>query len=472
MSITEPLRRNESAAFEPVAIVGRGCVLPDALDPETFWHNVRDGRSSLGPVPEGRWRLDRERATGTVDDHLDRTWTDVGGYVRGFDEVFDPSGLLVPAGTFDGLDPLFAWVVQGVRQALREAGLDRPSDRTGLVLGNLLCPTDLGARYAEHVLRGLDPASVLAGLPVQAGPAPDPRNRFSAGLPAQLAAQALGLGAGGFSVEAACASSLYAVQLACERLHEGSADVVVAGGVNRIDNLFQHVGFCGLNAVSRSGRSRPLHREADGLLHGEGAAFVALMRLSDALATGTEVLAVVRGIGLSNDGRGQGLLSPTEEGQQRAMRLAYELAGVDPATVSLVECHATGTPVGDAAEVRSTAAVLAEADDVPIGSVKSNLGHLLAPAGAAGLLKVVGALRAGVRPPSLHADDPLPALAGTPLRVLQQAEPWSGPRRAAVSSFGFGGTNAHLLLEDAPAAGTRAPRSRGRRTDDEVVLVA
>nr|WP_284289555.1 polyketide synthase [Angustibacter aerolatus] len=324
VSITEPLRRNESAAFEPVAIVGRGCVLPDALDPETFWHNVRDGRSSLGPVPEGRWRLDRERATGTVDDHLDRTWTDVGGYVRGFDEVFDPSGLLVPAGTFDGLDPLFAWVVQGCgRRCARRGSTARPTARAWCSATCCAPPTSAPATPST-CCAGSTRRPCWPGCRCRRGRRPTRATGSRPVCPPSLAAQALGLGAGGFSVEAACASSLYAVRLACERLHEGSADVVVAGGVNRIDNLFQHVGFCGLNAVSRSGRSRPLHREADGLLHGEGAAFVALMRLSDALATGTEVLAVVRGIGLSNDGRGQGLLSPTEEGQQRAMRLAYE----------------------------------------------------------------------------------------------------------------------------------------------------
>lgn len=171
------------------------------------------------------------------------------------------------------------------------------------------------------------------------------------------------------------------------------------------------------------------------------------MRLSDARAAGLSVLGVIRGVGLSNDGRGAGLISPAEEGQVRAMRLAYEAAGVAPGTVSLVECHATGTPVGDAVEARGMAQVFGAGADVPIGSVKSNVGHLLASAGVAGLLKVLGALRAGVRPATLGAELPLDALAGTPLRVLTAPEPWSGPRRAAVSAFGFGGTNAHLVVD-------------------------
>ncbi|MFF2941608.1 beta-ketoacyl synthase N-terminal-like domain-containing protein [Streptomyces niveus] len=435
--------------FEPIAVVGRGCVLPDALDPDTFWENIAAGRTSLSAVPdEDRWRLPRRWAMGTVDDHLDRTWTDVGGYVRGFESVFDPGGFRIAPERILSLDPLFHWVMYGVRQALTEAGREGPLPRAGLVLGNLSYPTPTGAVYAEHVwLSAQQPVLRDALLAGERRRRPDARNRFSSGLPARLAARALGLGAGAWSLDAACASSLYAVKLACDRLHDGTADLMVAGAVSRADPLYLHVGFCGLSATSRTGRSRPFHRDADGLVHGEGAGFVALMRLSDARAAGLPVLGVIRGVGLSNDGRGAGLISPAEEGQVRAMRLAYEAAGVAPGTVSLVECHATGTPVGDAVEARGMAQVFGAGADVPIGSVKSNVGHLLASAGVAGLLKVLGALRAGVRPATLGAELPLDALAGTPLRVLTAPEPWSGPRRAAVSAFGFGGTNAHLVVD-------------------------
>ncbi|MGW1401019.1 beta-ketoacyl synthase N-terminal-like domain-containing protein [Streptomyces sp. NPDC002405] len=434
--------------FEPIAVVGRGCVLPDALDPDTFWDNVAAGRTSLSAVPEGRWRLPRHWAMGSVDDHLDRTWTDVGGYVRGFESVFDPSGFRIAPERILSLDPLFHWVMYGVRQALTEAGREGPLPRAGLVLGNLSYPTPSGAAFAEHVwLSAQRPPLRDALLTGERRERPDARNRFSSGLPARLAARALGLGAGAWSLDAACASSLYAVKLACDRLHDGTADLMVAGAVSRADPLYLHVGFCGLSATSRTGRSRPFHRDADGLVHGEGAGFVALMRLSEARAARLPVLGVIRGVGLSNDGRGAGLISPSEEGQVRAMRLAYDAAGVAPETVSLVECHATGTPVGDAVEARGMARVFGAGADVPISSVKSNVGHLLASAGVAGLLKVLGALRSGVRPATLGAERPLEALAGTPLRVLTAPEPWSGQRRAAVSAFGFGGTNAHLVVD-------------------------
>ncbi|MFE2292984.1 beta-ketoacyl synthase N-terminal-like domain-containing protein [Streptomyces sp. NPDC059452] len=478
--------------FEPIAVVGRGCVLPGALDPDTFWENIAAGRMSLSAAPADRWRLPRRWAMGSVADHLDRTWTDVGGYVHGFESVFDPGGFHLAPERIASLDPLFHWVLYGVRQALTEAGRTGPLPRGGLVLGNLSYPTTAGAAFAEHVwLSAQRPALRDALLTGERRTRPDARNRFSSGLPAHLAARALGLGAGAWSLDAACASSLYAIKLACDRLHDGTADLMVAGAVSRPDPLYLHVGFCALAATSRTGRSRPFHRDADGLVHGEGAGFVALMRLSRARAAGLPVLGVIRGVGLSNDGRGSGLVSPSEEGQVRAMRLAYGRAGVAPESVSLIECHATGTPVGDTVEARGMARVFGAADDMPIGSAKSNIGHLLAPAGVAGLLKVVGAMRAGVRPATLGAGRPLDALAGTPLRVLAEAEEWAGPRRAAVSAFGFGGTNAHVIVDDPedappspvrragpaaapapePAPAPAAPDTTGARTPVAIVAI-
>jgi len=197
-----------------------------------------------------------------------------------------------------------------------------------------------------------------------------------------------------------------------------------------------------LGALSPTGCSRPFHAEADGLIPAEGAALLALRRLEDARRDGDRILGVIRGIGLGNDGRGRGLLVPSQEGQVRALRAAYAAAELSPSDVSLVECHATGTGVGDAVEIRALAEVCAgRREPLPIGSLKANLGHLITAAGAAGLIKVLGAFRAGVRPPTPSLDSITPVLDGTPLRVLRAAEPWNDPvpRRAAVSAFGFGG---------------------------------
>jgi acyl transferase domain-containing protein/3-hydroxymyristoyl/3-hydroxydecanoyl-(acyl carrier protein) dehydratase len=398
---------------EPIAIVGRGCVVPGAYDPDTFWGNVAAGQCSIDQASRG-------------------------GFVRDFDRFFDPSGFAADVEQIMRLDPLYRWVLHAGRQALREAGYPvvTPSD-AGLVLGNLSYPSAGLVTFAEHVWR--------AG---RASPDVDPRNRFSSGLPAHFAARALGLGAGGFALDAACASALYAMKIACDRLRDGTASLMVAGAVSCPDRPLVDGGFRGLGAVSPTGRSRPFHRAADGLVPSEGAALVALMRLGDAVGAGVPILGVIRAIGLSNDGRAGGLLAPAQEGQERAMRLAYAAAGVPARSVSLVECHATGTPVGDEVEVRSMARMFADCDDLPIGSAKSNVGHLLTAAGGAGLLKVLGAMRARARPRSLCADDPIDALDGTPLRLLAEPEDWPGPRRAAVSAFGFGGTNAHLVVDE------------------------
>ncbi|WP_370942301.1 beta-ketoacyl synthase N-terminal-like domain-containing protein [Amycolatopsis sp. cg5] len=421
-----------SSPGEPIAVVGRGCVLPGACDPDGFWDVVANGETALRTVPSGYWGVPAASVLGGngEDGH---TRTDVGGYVTGFSSMFDPGAYRLPANLVTELDPVFQWVLHGAGAALREAGQDALTARAGLVLGNLSYPSAGLSRYAEAVWREVA--------------RPHPYNRFCSGLPAQVAARGLGLGLGGYAIDAACASSLYAIALACRRLQDGKADLMVAGGVNAADDLFLHVSFSSLSALSGTGRSRPFHRAADGLVPAEGAAFLALMRLSDAIAADAEIHGVIRGVGLSNDGTEGGFLVPSEEGQRRAMLAAYQAAGVSPDTVGLVECHATGTPVGDAVEARSTARFFAGSSDVPVGSVKSNIGHAITAAGGAAMLKVLGALRHGIRPPTLSADEPIPELDGTPLRLVRETEEWTGPRRAAVSAFGFGGNNAHLVID-------------------------
>jgi acyl transferase domain-containing protein/3-hydroxymyristoyl/3-hydroxydecanoyl-(acyl carrier protein) dehydratase len=461
-------------SFEPIAVVGRGCALPGALDPDVFWRNVAGGRVSLTPAPEQRWRAPRPLTTHARDLPLG----EVGGFVHGFDEVFDPRGFQLPEQDVRALDASFQWVLHSARAALAEAGWDvsdgSPRPRGGLILGTLASPTASMALYGEHVwLSGIRQEIRTALLPgAPSGPAPDPRNRFAAGLCAQLAARAVGLG-DGYGLEAACASSLYTIKLACDRLHDGSADLMLAGAFNGTDTLLLHLAFQEVSALSRSGRSRPFDRDADGLVPAQGAAIVALMRLSDALAEGVPVLGVLRGVGLSNDGRAGGLLTPDEDGQIRAMRLAYEGAGIAPESVSLVECHATGTALGDAAEVRSMRRFFGDDRDLAIGSVKANIGHTFAVAGLAGLLKMLGALATGVRPATPGLGERTEVLEDSGLRVLTEPELWTGPRRGAVSAFGFGGNNAHLIVEAwDPAASPAAARPARPAALVEVAVVA
>ncbi|WP_322857901.1 beta-ketoacyl synthase N-terminal-like domain-containing protein [Mycobacterium shigaense] len=427
--------------FEPIAIVGQGCVLPGGLNPDELWTTVCEGRDVLGSPRPDYWGVSPTRVLRDQRDgsYLDHTWSDRGGYVRGFEDVFDGRGLLLGAADLDGLDPLYLWAIEAARQALASAGWTAGAipGSAGVVLGNLSYPTKSMTDLAEKFWRGT-------------GHGIDWRNRFMSGLPAHLIANALGLTAGAAALDAACASSIYAIKLACDRLHDGTADVMLAGGVNGASDLLLHVGFSALQALSRTGRSRPFHQGADGLVPAEGAAILILRRLDDAIAAGQTILGVIRGIGLSNDGRGRGLLVPSQDGQERAMQAAYQMADLEPQDISLVECHATGTSRGDLTELMSMARIFAGMANVPIGSLKSNLGHSITASGAAGAIKVLAAMRAGVRPPTLHVDDPLPFIAGSPFRLLEAAEPWVcvGPRRAAINNFGFGGNNAHLLLEE------------------------
>lgn len=442
--------------FEPIAIVGQGCVFPGGLNPDELWTTISEGRDVLGAPPEGYWGVDpanimREHISGPCFDH---TWSDLGGYVRGFDDVFDADGFMLAADSLRNLDPLCQWTMYAARQAIESAGwqVGTVPGRAGVVLGNLSYPTHTMAALAATVWRA-------------EATAVDWRNRFNSGLPAHLVARALGLTAAAFSLDAACASSLYAIKVACDRLHDGRADIMLAGGANRADALFLHVGFSALQALSRAGKSRPFHRQADGLVPAEGAGFVALRRFDDALASGQQILGLIRAVGVANDGRSSSLLTPSPEGQERAMRSAYDMADLDPHDISMIECHATGTPLGDLTELKSMTRIFSKCEDLPIGSLKSNLGHSITASGMGGLIKVVAAIRAKLRPPTLHVEDPVPFIAKSPFRLLTTAESWtsSGPRRAAVNNFGFGGNNAHLIVEEwlQPAAPTvSAPRWR------------
>eukprot|EP01035_Chromulina_nebulosa_P036962 gene36962-49869_t len=363
-----------------------------------------------------------------------------GGYVTGFEKLFDPAAYRLDPARLAPLDPLCHWLLHVGREALRDAGLDSAAPLTGgAIIGNLSYPTYGLNDWAWHVwseqLRATRPD--LRRLPLT----PTRLNSFMSGLPAALLCESLNFSRGGFTVDAACASSLYAIKYACDWLNEGRADVMVAGGVARVHGLTIHAGFTTLQALSPTGQSRPFHAQADGLVPSEGAAVVVLKRLEDAQRDGSRILGVIRGIGLSNDGRGgSSLLVPAASGQVRAMSAAYAMSGLQPADIDAIECHATGTSVGDATELRSCAEVFAGTRTVALGSLKSNLGHLLPVAGVAGLIKVLQSMAHGERSAILHLDTPSPALAGTPFAPDLAPTEWTTRtvRRAAVNAFGFG----------------------------------
>ncbi|MDB5099790.1 MAG: type polyketide synthase [Cyanobacteria bacterium RYN_339] len=392
-------------SFGPIAIIGMSCRFPGCPSPEALWANVLDRRDL---VAEGLTRLPCED------------------------------------------DPVFAWALEGAREAVSRAG--PRLGRGGLVMGNMFLPTRELVRWAEHVRRD--------------GPAADPRSRFSTGLPALEVARALGLEAGGFALDAACATSLYALKLACDRLHDGEADWMLAGAVSHADATILDRSLGSVGVLSPTNRSRPFHSEADGMVWSEGAAFVVLRRLDAALADGDEILAVIRGIGVNNSGQARGLLAPSERAQVEAMRSAYDMAGLAPADVPLVECHATGNPLGDLIELRALKRLFPPG--LAIGSVRSNLGHPITASGFASLIKVVFALRDGVFPPTLHAEAPVREVGRCGYRLLGRQEPWQGPRRAGINSFGFGGNNAHMIVEAWTPRPVHAP---GAALEGEIAVV-
>ena len=431
---------------EPIAIVGMGGVFPGAPTLAEFWRLIEEGRDTCRPVPAGRWLLDANAIRNPVAGTPDAVLTDRGCFIE------DPS--------LDGeLDPMVQLALRAGQAAFADARtekLDRGA--TGVILGNIALPTAAASALGDEVLAPVFEQKVFGKTKNTATLATDARNRYVTGLPAALLARALGLGGACYTLDAACASSLYAVKLACDELLAHRADAMLAGGLSRPDSLYTQMGFSQLRALSPSGRCAPFDRKADGLIVGEGAGVVLLKRLADALRDGDRILALVRGAGLSNDLEGK-LLSPSSEGQLRALRMAYAQAGWTPQTVDLIECHATGTPVGDAVEFESLARLWEggewKSGQCVLSAVKSNVGHLLTAAGSAALIKTLLAMQHGKLPPVANFERPSEKvkLAGSPFTILREAQSWERraerlPRRAAINGFGFGGINAHLLIEE------------------------
>jgi acyl transferase domain-containing protein/3-hydroxymyristoyl/3-hydroxydecanoyl-(acyl carrier protein) dehydratase len=453
----------------PIAVVGMAGVFPGAFDTDAFWTNILDKFDATVDVPDHRWIEPAGQVVQSAP-AADRAVSRRCCLIEGWH--FDPSGFRIAPELLTGLDPLYHLVLHTGREAI--SGPMPPHinrKRTGVVLAAIALPTEASSAITRDLFTALFEQRLFG------------RNRFAApspircaaarvtAFPGALLARALGLGGGSTTLDAACASSLVAVRLACDALHARRLDAVLAGGVSRPDCQFTQIGFSQLRALSPSGRCAPFDHRADGLVVGEGAGILALKRLEDAVADKDRILGLIRGIGMSNDMRGN-LLAPDSEGQIRAMRMAYEQTGWSPREVGLIECHGTGATVGDITELQSLRRIWDDGDRktgrYPIGSVKSMIGHLLTAAGAAGIIKTLQAMAHRVIPPSLnfeHAPASSP-LHGSPFRVQTEAEEWqvSGdkPRKAAVSAFGFGGINAHLLLEQwrPPASGITGAAGR------------
>ncbi|MFY0525475.1 beta-ketoacyl synthase N-terminal-like domain-containing protein [Archangium gephyra] len=453
--------------MDAIAVVGLGCVLPNALRVSDFWASVSTGRVSLSKVPSRAWDH-------SLYFHPDRTMPDrahaeLGGFINDF--VFDWRKYKVTPADAQQVNP-FQWLIlEAGTQALSEVKV-LPRDTTGIILGatSLGWQRDSGMHIRlEDMLDAVRATDEFHALPatrqqeVLEVTAQRVRSRLKECSDDNVVGSSASVAAGRinmqfdlkglhYSVDAGYSSSLAALDLAVRGLRDGEFDLAVAGGASEMLTPLEFIAFSKLGGLSHKGHVRPFSDECDGTLLGEGVTLFALKRLEDAERDGETIYAVLRGVGGSSDGRGKSLVAPRREGQAMAMRRAVEDAGVEPDSIQYVECHATGTPVGDVSEVQALASVYAGAPgSIALGSVKANIGHLRAGAGGAGLLKAVLSLHHGLIPPQPGVEriNPKLELERTPFFIPRKAQAFrtGALPRAAVSSFSFGGNNFHAVLE-------------------------
>ncbi|HLF25325.1 MAG TPA: SDR family NAD(P)-dependent oxidoreductase [Anaerolineae bacterium] len=446
----------ERAQREPIAVIGIGCRFPgEANDPESFWRNLRDGVDAIRDVPGDRWDVD---AVYDPDpDVPGKTYTRQAGFIDHADR-FDPQFFGIAPREAISMDPQQRLLLEVAWEALENAGQapDKLNgSRTGVFVG--IASSD----YAALQLKGGDPARL--DLYYGSGVA----HSIAAGRLSYI----LGLQGPSIALDTACSSSLVAVHLAVQSLRGDECRLAMVGGVHLLLAPDNTIAFSKSRMLAPDGRCKTFDARADGFGDGEGCGVVILKRLSDALADGDRILAVIRGTAVNQDGASSGLTAPNGPSQEAVIRAALVNGGVKPDEVGYVEAHGTGTSLGDPIEVQAMGAVLREgrAADRPflLGSVKTNVGHLEAAAGVTGLIKAVLMLHYGEVPPHLHFETPSPFIPWNeiPAVVPQTLMPWPkeyARRIAGVSAFGFSGTNAHIVLEEAPEVDPRPLSLIGR----------
>jgi len=476
------MKHDPSPNRQPIAVVGVSALFPGSSDATGFWKDILSGTDLIKDVPPGHW---------LVEDYYDpdpaapdKTYAKRGAFLDKVD--FDALAWGVPPSTIPATDTsqLLALVVaqKVLQDALREQFETADRSRVSVILG-VTSAQELLSSMVSRLQRPVWVKSLReSGLPedevtaicdrIASHYVPWQEATFPGLLGNVVAgriANRLNLGGTNCVCDAACASSLSALSMAVAELQLGHSDLVISGGVDTLNDIFMYLCFSKTPALSPSGDCRPFSDQADGTMLGEGLGMVALKRLEDAERDGDRIYAVIRGVGSSSDGRSKSVYAPVPSGQALALRRAYELAGYGPETVELLEAHGTGTKAGDVAEFEGLRLVFDAAgrEDrqwCALGSVKSQIGHTKAAAGAAGLFKAVLALHHGVLPPTIKVDAPNPKLGlpESPFYLSTKARPWvrdaRHPRRASVSAFGFGGSNFHVALEEYRGPAPRAAR--------------
>ncbi|MBL8341597.1 MAG: type I polyketide synthase [Rubrivivax sp.] len=447
--LQEKLDASERARHEPIAIVGMACRLPGGVvDMAGYWKVLSEGLDMVGEVPPDRWDVDAYYDPDPSTPGKSRT--KAGGFLKDIDG-FEPSFFGISPREAHGLDPQQRLLLEVTWEALEDAGI-APDGLDGSLTGVFVGITSMD--YAQRI-DVADPARsdiyLATGTALNAAAG---RVSFTLGLQGPCMA-----------IDTACSSSLVAIHTACQSLRNGESRLVVAGGVNGILSPDPFVLISKWGMLSPDGRCKTFDASANGFVRGEGCGLIVLERLSDAVRNGRQILAVIRGSSINQDGHSSGLTVPNGLAQQAVVQQALAAAQLAPTDVSYVEAHGTGTSLGDPIEVEALAAVYGQGRDMAqpfeVGSAKSNLGHLEAASGVTGLIKVVLSMQQGQLPASLHVHEPTPAIPWErlPVRVSRQLHPWQpagGVRRAGVSAFGFSGMNAHVILEEVPAAARQA----------------
>ncbi|MEM1148962.1 MAG: beta-ketoacyl synthase N-terminal-like domain-containing protein [Pseudomonadota bacterium] len=462
--------RDRSSPGLPIAVVAVGAMFPGRGTTEGFYRDLIEGVDAVGDVPETHWSIgdyfDPDPAA------IDKTYGKRGGFLT--PQAFDPIRFGLPPTAIASTDTsqlLALMVADRVLSDVEAAIGDRMNrERTSVILG-VASATELTGHMAarlqrpvwERALRvnGLDDGQVTKIADTMSACYTEWTEATFPGLLGNVVAgriaNRLNLGGSNFVTDAACASSLSALHCAVHELRSGASDMALAGGADALNDILMYLCFSKTPALSPTGDCRPFSDKADGTILGEGIGMVALKRLTDAERDGDRVHAVIKGIGGASDGQGTAIYAPLASGQAKALRRAYEDAGYGPETVGLVEAHGTGTQAGDKAELEGLTSVFSGGHQVDrpwcaLGSVKSQIGHTKAAAGAASLIKTVMALSRKVIPPTIKIETPASTLqSGSPFYLTTEAQPWvqdpAKPRRASVSSFGFGGSNFHVTLE-------------------------